>query len=315
MRAAVVNSYGGPDEVEVRSVPEPSPRPDQVLIRVRATAVNSGDARIRGARFPAGFAPFARLAFGIRRPRLAVLGGVFSGEVESVGAGVSAFVPGDQVSGMTGMSMGAHAERLAISASKLAKKPAEVSHEDAAGALFGGTAALYFLRDRAQIRTGTTVLVNGASGAVGSAAVQLANHLGAAVTGVTSTANVALVEDLGAQQVIDYKQEDPFSRAQRFDIVLDAVGNVSIATGRRLLNPGGRLILAVATLGETVRARGDVIAGSAPERVQDYETLLALLASGAIRVVIDSVHELDDIAQAHRRVDSGRKVGNVIVRV
>lgn len=313
MRAAVVDRYGAPEVVRVVEVPQPTPRTDEVLVRVRAAAVTSGDARIRGARFPAGFAFFARPVFGIRRPRRPILGGTFSGQVEAVGACVRGFAPGDEVCGMTGARMGAHAELVAVRATRLARKPSAVTHDDAAGVLFGGSAALFFLRDKASVRSGTSVLVNGASGAIGTNAVQLAKHPGATVTGVTSQANVELVATLGADRVIDYTREELAGLGDRFDVVLDTVGNLSIASGRRLLTEHGVLLLAVAGLGDNLRARGNVVAGVAPERAADFDHLLRLVADDTLTVVIDQAYDLADIVEAHRRVDSGHKVGNVLV--
>ena len=314
MRAAVIDRYGPPGVVRVAEVPTPTPRAGEVRVRVRAAAVTSGDARIRAARFPAGFAPFARLAFGVFRPRRRILGSVFSGEVESVGPKVDGLDVGDEVCGMTGIAMGAHAEYVAVKTRRLVRKPADVSHEDAAGVLFGGTTALYFLRDKAAVGDGKSVLVNGASGAVGTNAVQLAKHFGATVTGVTSGANTALVTKLGADDVIDYTTNDLGATTDRFDVVLDTVGNLSIKTGRALLRDAGVLLLAVASLADNIRARGNVVAGSSSERAEDFETLLGLVAEGRLGVVIEHVYELDDVVEAHRRVDSGHKVGNVIVR-
>ncbi|MGV3760173.1 MAG: NAD(P)-dependent alcohol dehydrogenase [Actinomycetota bacterium] len=300
--------------MEIHELPDPSPKAGQVLVRVRATPVTSGDARIRAARFPPGFAPFARLALGLRGPRRPVLGGVLSGVVEAVGNGVTSFAIGDEVCGMTGVRMGAHAELAVAPAKKLAHKPPEVSHDEAAGLLFGATTALNYLRDRMAVQPGDTVLVNGASGAIGTSAVQLAVHLGGRVTGVTSGRNAALVTDLGAERTIDHTVVAVTELPDRFDVVLDAVGNLSLKEGRRLLAPGGRLGLAVANLGDTIRARGDASAGPSPERAEDFEVLVGLAASGALRVVIEQVYELDEIVEAHRRVDTGRKVGNVLVR-
>lgn len=314
MRAAVVRRYGPPEVARVAEVPQPVPRADEVLVRVKAAAVTAGDARIRGARFPPGFGLPARLAFGVVRPRRPILGSCCSGIVETADPGSSDFASGDEVCGMTGIKMGAHAEYVAVPVSRLARKPPAVTHEDAAGLLFGGTAALFFLRDRASVGPGMSVLVNGASGAVGTNAVQLAKHFGACVTGVTSAANAALVTRLGASRTIDHTEVDIRDLADRFDVVLDTVGNLSIATGRRLLTPAGVLVLAVAGLGETLRARGNVIAGSAAERVADFDDLLELVANGEITVVRDQISDLDDIAAAYRRVDSGHKVGNVMVR-
>ena len=314
MQAAVVDRYGAPESVRVAEVPRPDPRADEVLVRVKAAAVTSADSRIRGARFPAGFGFFVRLVFGIVRPRHPILGSSFSGIVETVGSPVGDLAPGDEVCGMNGAKLGAHAQYVAVPAKRLARKPPGVTHEDAAGLLFGGTTALFFLRDKASVGAGKSVLVNGASGAVGTNAVQLAKYFGATVTAVTSAANAALVTELGADRVIDYTNDDLTATAERFDVVLDVVGNLSIKSGRRLLSSQGVLLLAVASLGDTIRARGNVVAASAPERVDDFDLLLRLVADGEITVVLDQIYDLADIAEAHRRVDSGHKRGNVVVR-
>jgi NADPH:quinone reductase-like Zn-dependent oxidoreductase len=313
MRAAVVQRYGTPDVVRVVDVDTPTPGTRAVLVRVRATAVTAADSRIRGARFPRGFGPFARLAFGLRRPRRPVLGNTFSGVVEAVGDGVTGVAVGDEVCGTTGLRMGTHAEQVVVPAKRLVAKPAGVSHDDAAGVLFGGQSALFFLRDKANVGPGTTVLVNGASGAIGTSAVQLARHAGATVTAVTSGANADLVRSLGAEHVVDHTTTDVASLTERYDVVLDTVGSLSPTSGRRLLADGGVLLLAAADLGETLRARGDVRAGTSPERTEDVRELLDLVASGALRVVLDRVVPLDDVVAAHARVDSGHKVGNLVM--
>jgi NADPH:quinone reductase-like Zn-dependent oxidoreductase len=314
MRAVVVDRYGPPDVARIAEVPRPVPRKDEVLVRVVAAAVTSGDARIRGGRFPPGFALPARLAFGLRGPRRRILGMVFSGIIEEVGPGVANVAPGHAVCGMTGMSMGAHAEYVCVAARKVAAVPSGVSHSDAAGLLFGGSTALYFLRDKASVGPGMTVLVNGASGAVGSNAVQLATHFGATVTGVTSAGNADLVRRLRADRVIDYAVTDVRALSDRFDVVFDAVGNLSIASGRQLLRDGGVLVLAVASLWDMLRARRGVVAGSGPERAADFEWLLQLVAANKLTVVVDRTFPLDHIGDAYRLVDSGHKRGNVIVR-
>ncbi len=314
MRAAVVDRYGAPGVVRIVEVAKPVPRADEVLVRVHAAAVTSGDARIRAARFPRGFALLARLAFGLVRPRRKILGSTFSGIVEAVGSRADGFAVGDTVCAMTGIRMGAHAEYVAVAAKRLARTPSGVSHEDAAGLLFGGTTALFFLRDKASAGPGMSVLINGASGAIGTNAVQLARHFGATVTAVAGTANLALVASLGAERVIDHTHEDLASINERFDVVLDTVGNLSVQSGRRLLSDRGILLLAVASLGDTIRARGSVVAGSAPERVDDFDFLLRLVADGRISVVHDHVYDLADIVVAYRRVDSGHKRGNIVVR-
>lgn len=316
MRAGVVERYGPPSVVRIETVADPVAGRGEVLVRVMASTVNSGDARIRGARFPRGFALPGRLALGLRGPRASVLGVVFAGVVEATGAGADGVAVGDRVCGMTGARMGAHAELVAVSALRIVRIADEVSFDDAAGVLFGGTTALYFLRDRAAVRSGERVLVVGASGAVGTNAVQLAKHLGATVTAVTSAGNAELARELGADRVIDYRV-DPIAalgdRGERFDVVFDTVGVLSPATGRPLLAEGGRLMLAAATLGEIVTARGPVKTGTAPQRTEDFTTLLELVGSGALRVVRDGALALDRLAEAHARVDAGRKVGNLVL--
>jgi NADPH:quinone reductase-like Zn-dependent oxidoreductase len=314
MRAVVVDRYGPPDVARIVEVPRPVPRKDEVLVRVVAAAVTSGDARIRGARFPPGFALPVRLAFGLRGPRRRILGMVFSGIVEAVGPGVANVAPGDAVCGMTGMPMGAHAEYVRVAAQRVTAVPSGVSHADAAGLLFGGSTALYFLRDKAKVGPGMTVLVNGASGAVGSNAVQLARHFGATVTGVTSAGNADFVRGLGASHVIDYAVADVRALADRFDVVFDAVGNLSIASGRPLLRDGGVLVLAVASVWDMLRARRGVVAGSSPEQAADFAWLLQRVVANELSVVIDRTFPLDQIGDAYRLVDSGHKRGNVIVR-
>ncbi|MDT0185196.1 NAD(P)-dependent alcohol dehydrogenase [Microbacterium sp. ARD31] len=313
MKAAVVERYGPPEVVEVREVPRPSVqgRSGRVLVRVRAAAVTSADSRIRGARFPGGFGPFARLVFGVRRPRRQVLGGVFSGVVEEVGAGVTGLAVGDEVCGMTGTRFGTHAELVVARVDRLVAKPAGVSHQDAAGVLFGGTTALHYLDDR--VRPGHRVLVNGASGAIGTTAVQLARRAGGRVTGVCSGANADLVRSLGAEEVVDHTTTPLTAVPGQYDVVLDTVGNIDIAGGRALLAPGGVLLLAVADLGQTVRARGDVVAGPSPEEPEHFARLLDLVGSGDLRVVVSRTLPLAEVVEAHRVVDTGRKVGNVVL--
>lgn len=311
MRAVVVERYGPPEVAVVQDgVAEPGAARGEVVVRVRATALTSADSRIRGARFPRGFGLVARLVFGVRRPRRGVLGGVVSGVVEQVGADVVDLTVGDEVCGMTGTRFGTHAELVAVRADRLARIPAGVTHEQAAGLLFGATTALHYLRDR--VGPGSTVLVNGASGAIGTSAVQLAARAGGVVTGVCGPANAELVRSLGARHCVDHTTTQVSALAERYDVVLDTVGNVDIAGGRALLAPGGVLLLAVGSLGDTLRARGDVVAGPAPERREDFAHLLDLVAAGELRVVSRSM-PLDEVVEAYRVVDSGRKVGNLVL--
>lgn len=315
MRAAIVDRYGPPEVIHLVERPRPKPRAGEVLVRVASAAVSSADARIRAARFPRGFGVPGRLVFGFCRPRQPVLGSAFSGRVAEAGPGVTGLGIGDAVCGMPGMRLGAHAEYMTVRADKISRRPAGVTDDDAAGVLFGGTTALHFLRDRGRLRRGQSVLVNGASGAIGTNALQLARHFGAKVTAVTSLSNAALAASLGAHHVIDYRSQSLDQVTERFDVVLDAVGNLTIAAGLRLLRHDGRLLLAVADLGQTLQARGRVMAGPSPEKTADADYLLGLVAAGTLRVVLDGTFPLEDIVAAHRRVDTGRKVGNVVVRV
>lgn len=311
MKAAVVERYGPPEVVSVRDVPDPVAGKGQVLVRVHATAVTSGDARIRGRHFPPGFALPARLAIGWRGPRRSVLGVVYSGVVEAVGAGVTGVAVGDEVCGMTGARMGAHAELVAVRADRLCAKPAGVDHEQAAAILFGGSTARHFLGDL--VGPGKRVLVNGASGAVGSAAVQLAHLAGAHVTGTCSDRNADLVRSLGAEEVVDHARQRVAELPERYDVVLDTVGNLDRRSGRRLLATGGVLVLAAAGLVDTVLARGNVRAGVSSEDPESFSWWLERIAAGEVRAVVDRTLPLSGIVEAHRIVDSGRKVGNLVV--
>ena len=315
MKAATYSKYGPPGVVEVSDLPTPEPGDSEVLVRVEAVAVTSGDARIRAARFPRGFALPARLAFGLRRPRRKVLGMTFSGVVETAGSKTTGFAPGDEVCGMTGFPMGAHAEYVAVRARKLARKPAGVSHTDAAGILFGGSTALYFLRDNCEIKPGSSVLINGASGSIGTAAVQLAKRMGATVTAVCSSGNSGLVERLGADRTVDYRETPVTELPDRFDAVLDTVGNIDRKSGTRLLNDDGVLLLAVASLGETIRPGGRVKSGNGPEDPADFEYLLGLVEDGQLDTVTEVLDGLECVTEAYERIDSGHKTGNLVLRL
>lgn len=308
-----MSRYGPPDVAVIEELPIPLVRPNEVLLRIEAVAVTAGDARMRGATFPRGFALPARLALGLRGPRVRVLGSSFSGVVEQVGSGVTDFAVGDEIAGMNGARMGAHAQFAAIRASSIVHKPKQVSHIEAAGVLFGGTTAMHFLRDR--IAEGSRVLVNGASGAVGSSAVQLAALAGAEVTAVASQANVDLVTRLGATHTINY-QENAIDDLpdHSFDLVFDAVGNIDRSHGLQLTTPNGYLVLAAANLWDTIRAGGRVLASPATESAGDMTYLLGLLEKGKLDPVTRSLGGLEAVVDAYRIVDSGRKVGNIVVQ-
>jgi NADPH:quinone reductase-like Zn-dependent oxidoreductase len=324
MRAAVYRNYGPPEVVHIEEVPTPTPKDDEVLVRVRATTVTSGDWRMRTAIVPPGFGLVIRLAFGITGPRKTILGTEIAGEVAAVGTRVTRFKVGDKVFALTGTGLGGHAEYRAMREDgAIAHMPSNLSFEEAATLSFGGTTALYYLRDQAKVQRGEKVLVNGASGCVGAAAVQLARHFGAEVTAVCSGANAALVRSLGATHVVDHTTDDFTKSGETYDVILDAVGNHTYAACASSLAPGGRFGLVVGGLGDTLgaalrpsRSGGRrVLGGVSPERAEDLRVLAELAESGALKPVIDSTYPFDRIVEAHSRVDTHRKTGSVVVTI
>jgi NADPH:quinone reductase-like Zn-dependent oxidoreductase len=322
MKAAVYRRYGAPDVVTLAEVPTPTPKEDEVLIKVHATTVSSGDWRVRSLKLPAGFGPFARLAFGVFGPRQPILGTELSGEIVAVGNKVDNFQPGERVFAMPGVRMGAHAEYVTMRASgAIALKPPRLTDEEAAALSFGGTTALNFLR-RGNVKSGDKLLINGASGAVGSAAVQLGRHFGAEVTAVCSAGNHLLVRALGAAHVIDYRQEDFTKNGETYDVIMDTAGTAPFSRCQGSLKAGGRLLAVLAGLPEMVQipwqtwtTKKTIIAGPAPERAEDLRLLGALAESGVYKPVIDRRYTFDQIVEAHHHVDTGHKRGSVVVVV
>ncbi len=322
MQAYVYRRYGGPDVVELADVPKPVPRAKEVLVRIKATTVTSGDWRVRTLCVPKGLGLVARLAFGITRPRQPIMGSELAGTIEAIGKDVTRFRVGDEVFGFPGGAMGCHAQYRAMAEDGgLARKPANLSFEESASLSFGGSTSLHFLR-KADIKAGDKVLVVGASGGVGSAMVQLAKHFGAEVTGVASTANLALVAALGADRVIDYTGQDFASHGGSYDIVVDTVGATSFARGKNVLRDGGRLLAVAAGIPEMLAAlwapltgSRRVIAGPAVERPADVRQLAELAESGALKPVIDRRYRFAQMAEAHAYVETGRKRGSVVVSV
>lgn len=320
MKAVFVTRYGPPEVVEFREVRTPAPGAGEVRIRVLAAAVTAADWRLRSGILPRGFGVLRGIALGFGGPRKGILGTDAAGVIDAVGAGVTRFRIGDAVLAFPGIAMGGHAEFLVMSAAGcVAPKPANLSFEGAAALPFGGMTALDFLR-RGQVQVGERVLVNGASGNVGSAAVQLSKDLGAHVTAVCSAANAALVRSLGADEVIDYTTCDFAAGKERYDVVLDSVGNAPYARVKRVLAPRGRLLAVLADLPAMLGAAfvggkksHRVIAGPASERVEDLIRLTALAAQGKFRPVIDRRLPFERIVEAYRVVDSGRKKGSVIL--
>ena len=322
MRAIICPRYGAPDLLTIRELPTPAPGPKQVLVRVYATTVTSGDWRVRSGNFPRGFGWIAALAVGLKGPRQPILGTELAGVVEAVGPAVTRFKVGDAVLGFAGASMGCHAEfRCFAEDGLVVAKPPNLTFEEAASLSFGATTAIDFLR-RAKLQAGEHVLVNGASGGVGTAVVQIARHLGAHVTGVCSGANAELVTSLGAHRVIDYTREDFADDAARYDVVVDTVGNAPYARSRRVLKDRGRLALVLATLADNLgglwvamTSRHRVVGGPANVRVEDLRAVADLAARGILRPVIDRRFPFERFADAHRHVDAGHKRGSVVVTI
>jgi NADPH:quinone reductase-like Zn-dependent oxidoreductase len=319
MKAAVHTGYGPPDVVRIAEVDKPVAKDNEVLVKVHATTVNRTDCGLRAAK------PFiSRFFTGLIRPKATILGNEFAGAVEAVGSGVRSFEVGDRVFGFSGDRFGAHAEYLTIPEDgSLATMPANVTYEEAAASTEGSHYALSFIR-KAKIRRGQDVLVNGATGAIGSAAVQLLKRLGAQVTAVCDTEHVELVRGLGADRVIDYTAEDFTRDEQAYDVVLDAVGKSSFGRCRRLLKPRG--IYLSSDLGPlsqnpilaliTPLFGGKKVMFPIPRDDQEMVRYFKeLIESGAFKPLIDRRYPLDQIVEAYRYVETGQKIGNVVISV
>ena len=324
MKAIVYTQYGPPDVFQLKTVEKPTLKDNDVLIRVYATTVTAGDVNARGFVFiPPGFGPLPRLMFGLTKPRKTILGMELAGEIEAVGQEVTLFKKGDPVFGSAGTAFGAYAEYVSMpETGALAIKPANITYEEAAAVPFGATTALYFLRNLANVQPGQTILINGASGGVGTFAVQLARYYGAEVTGVCSTKNLELVKSLGAAKVIDYTQEDFTRRAETYDIIFDTVGKTTFSGCKNALKPNGLYLAGahgpqafVQMLWTSIRGGKKVLAGVASERKDDLGFLKELIEAGQIKPVIDRRYPLEQTAEAHRYVDQGHKKGSVVITV
>lgn len=323
MKAAVYERYGPPDVVEVKEVERPIIKHDEVLIRIRATTVSSADWRVRSLDMPVGFGLLARPIVGFFGPRKPILGSELAGDIEAIGKDVTKFKIGDAVFAFPGFSLGCHAEYRAMPEDgPIALKPASLSYEEAAALSFGGTTALDFLKTKGNIQRGEKVLVIGASGTVGSAAVQLAKHFGAEVTGVCSAANLELVTSIGADKVIDYSKQDFTRNGEAYDIILSAAGAASFSRCKNSLKENGRLLLVLSGLPEmaqipwaTLTSSKRVFAGPAAESVRDILFVKELAETGAFKPVIDRSYPIERIVEAHAYVDTGRKKGSVVITV
>jgi len=328
MKAIVLAEFGPPDALRLAEVPEPVPGPKEILIRVRAASVNFGDLMARSFRSvtPRGFnMPFlfwliGKMSFGWNKPKIKVLGNEMAGEVVSVGRDVTRFKPGDQVFGHPGIRFGAYAEFMCLPESApVALKPANLSFEEAAVIPYGAMMALSLMR-KAKLRAGQKVLVNGASGAIGSAAVQIAKHLGAEVTGVCGGPRLEFVRALGADRAIDYAERDFRKSGETYDVIFDILGRVRFSECRRSLAPRGILLYAsfktphlLAMVRTALLGGRRVVCALAPGGVEDLLAVKDLAEAGAIKVIIDRRFPMEEAARAHRYVEAGQKRGCVVI--
>ena len=324
MRAVVYDRYGPPDVLKFEDVAKPLPNEDEVLIKVHATTVNRSDVHIREANRSYGRAApiLSRSISGLRRPRQRILGSEFAGEVDALGAAVTEFAVGDRVFGTSGLRFGAHAEFMCMRQSaRIAHMPAGLSFEEAAPICDGALNALLCLK-MADLHAGRTILIYGASGAIGTAGVQLAMHFGADITAVCSTKNLELVRSLGADRVIDYTQEDFTKNGQTYDVIFDAVGKIPFKRCRDSLGPGGLYLptdglinIVLALLPARKGARRVVF--QLPPRIpkRDVLFLKELVESGKYRPVIDRRYPLEDVIEATRYVETQQKTGNVVLTI
>jgi NADPH:quinone reductase-like Zn-dependent oxidoreductase len=317
MKAMIYTEYGAPDVIRLVELAKPVPKDHEVLIKVHATTVTQAEMMIR-----TGKPLWGRIVLGFRAPRRPIMGLELAGEIEAVGKNVTRFKSGDQVYGFTGFGLGADAEYICMAeTASLALKPANISYEEAAAAVDGASTALFFLKDKAHIHSGQHVLINGASGSIGTFAVQLARYFGATVTGVCSGKNAELVKSLGADHVIDYTQADFTRNTNSYDIIFDTVGKSSFSSCKNALKPDG-CYLPTKGLHNSLLARWTglvggkrVISGMSIKKTASLIFLKQLIEAGEIKAVIDRCYPLEQLPDAHRYVEQGHKKGNVVITV
>ena len=320
MKAIVCTKYGGPEVLQLQEVAKPAPKDNEILVKIRATTVNAGDIKMRSFTVPPLFWLMGRMVLGWTKLKNDVLGMALAGEIESVGKDVKKFKAGDQVFASTyNVGFGGHAEYKCLPEDGMVGiKPANMSYGEAAAVPTGGNAALWFLR-QGDIRSGQKVLIYGASGSLGTYAVQLAKYFGAEVTGVCSTANLEMVKSLGADKVIDYTQEDFTKSGENYDIIFDAVGKTSISRCKNSLKKNGFFLEAVMVAFQaqwlSMTSGRKVIGGEGTENPEDMAFFKEIIEAGKLKTVIDRSYLLEQTAEAHRYVDTGRKKGNVIITV
>jgi NADPH:quinone reductase-like Zn-dependent oxidoreductase len=327
MKAIVWTEYGPPEVLQLKEVEKPTPEDYEVRIRIHATTVTTGDCEQRSLKLPIWYALTMRAYVGLKRPeRITILGMDLAGEIESVGQDVKRFVPGDHVFAATGfVGMGTCAEYICLpeepEGGALASKPANMTYEQAAAVPVGGLEALCFL-GQGNVQSRQKVLINGAGGTIGTFAVQLAKHLGAEVTAVDSAGKLDMLRSLGADQVVDYTQRDFTKSGERYDFILDLASKSSFSGSTRSLKQDGRYLIANPGLSQMVRGRWasmasskNVMFGAATPKTEDLVYLKELIEAGKIQSVIDRCYPLEQAAEAHRYVETGRKKGYVVITV
>jgi len=328
MKAIVWTKYGSPDGLQLKEVQKPTPKEDEVLVKIRATTVTAGDSELRRLKLPLMLSFPMRLYVGLMKPtRITILGQELAGEVEEVGKDVELFKKGDQVFGTTGFGFGAYAEYICLHGDPnemqgaLAIKPTNMTYEEAAAVPTAGFEALHFLR-QADIQRGQKVLIFGAGGSIGTFSVQLARYFGAEITAVDSAGKMDMLRSLGADHVIDYAQEDFTKNGETYDVIIDVVGKKLFSRRLKSLKRNGYYFLAYAGLSHVVLglwtsmiSRKKVIFGSASQTKEDLLFLKELIEAGKIKSVVDRRYSLEQIPEAHRYVETGRKIGNVAITV